>query len=156
MLRSCFTVHFAESTCRVESRRANHPFSRHQSPDIYRGVLVFGFAFVFAVDRESSHPVKVIVGILAGTVDQQILLFVDQVLPLVLAHLEIGSELDGIGGTRLLTKSTKDTPRKVDAKKSGIAPTIFILCRLKSDTIHGTCDRTKIAGHASLLAVGIA
>src|SRR4029434_4151610 len=102
------------------------------------------------------HPPEVIPRILAGTVDQQIFLFIHQILPVKLPHLEIRRKLDGISRAGLFAKTTEDAAREVDAEEVRITTPRFILGCLERDAIDRTGDRAEVARHAALAAVGIA
>src|SRR5580698_5829493 len=93
---------------------------------------------------------------LPGPVDQQILLLVDQVLPMKLAHLEIRRKLDGVSRACLFAKTAKDAAREIDAEELRITPSGFILGCLQCDATHRTRDGTKVARHAALASIRIA
>jgi hypothetical protein len=113
-------------------------------------------ALVLAADLDSRDSPEVVAGILALAVDQQILFFINQVLPLKLPHLEIGCELNSVSRAGLFAITTEDATREVDAEKLRVAPAVLILGRLKRDAIDGTCHRTKVTGHAPLASVRVA
>src|SRR4030042_889504 len=91
--------------------------SRHQTPQVQRRLLVLRLSFVLAADGQPGDAVEIVVRVLAGPVDQQVLLLVDQVLTPVLAHLEVGGELDGVGRAGLLAEAPEDA-----AREAGLSP----------------------------------
>ena len=93
---------------------------------IHRRILVLGLALVLAADRDSGDAPEVVIGILARAVDQQVFLFIDQVLAIVLAHFEIGRQLDGVSGACLLAVAAIDAAGEVDAEELGVAAAVFI------------------------------
>jgi hypothetical protein len=115
-----------------------------------------GLAFVFSPDLDSRDPPEVVTGILTGAVDQQIFFFIDQVFPVKLSYLEVGSKLNGVGRAGLFAIATKNATREVNAEKLWITSTVFILSRLKCDAIDRTRDRTQVASYTSFAAVRIA
>src|SRR5690606_35854686 len=112
-------------------------------------------ALVLAPDRKPRDAVEAVVGILAGAADQEVLLFVHHVAAVVLAHLEIGRELDRVRGTRLLAESAVDAAREVDAEPRRVPAHGPVLGLLERDAVDGTGDRAEIAGDAALLPVRI-
>ncbi len=99
------------------------------------------FALAFAADLSSRYPPVVIARILAGAIDQQVLLFINQILPVKLPHLEIRSELNGVGGAGFFAETAKDAARKVNAEEFRKAPAVFVLGGLERDAIDRTRDR---------------
>jgi hypothetical protein len=118
---------------------------------------VLTFSFILVSSLHTGHPIKVVIGILTGPADEEILLLVDKVPTCVFALLKVGNELDGVGRTGLLTHSTIDAPRKVDPEKFRIAAfmSLWIVRGLKCDTIDGTSRRAQVARDTAFLSVGI-
>src|SRR5262245_17179475 len=85
------------------------PRSRHHTTHVDTRRLIFCFSFIFPPDCQPGYPVKVIPRIFPWAVDQQVFLLIDEVLPFVFTHLEIGGKLDRICGACLLAKAAKDT-----------------------------------------------
>ena len=98
----------------------------------------------------------VVTGILAGPVDQQVFLLVNQILTIVFAHFKIGRELDRVGRTRFFAVAAKDASGEIDAEEFGITAPVFIFRRLQRDAIHRASDAHRVAGNASLAAIRIA
>jgi hypothetical protein len=113
-------------------------------------------AFVFPPDFDSCDPPEVVAGILAGTVYQQILFLINQVLAVEFPHLEIRSELNGVSRTGLLAKTAINATREVNAEKLRITAAAFIFGGLKRDAIDRTGYRTEVAGYAALASIGVA
>src|SRR5580658_8075539 len=107
-------------------------------------------AFVFSAHCYSRYPPIVVARILARTVDQQILLLIDQVVAVKLPHLEIGRQLNGISRARLFAITAKDATREVDPKELWIPPPRFVLGCLQRDAIHRAGYRAQVARHAAL------
>src|SRR6185437_6959038 len=78
----------------------------------------------------------VVTGIFSGTIDQQLLFLVDQIGAMVLAHFDVGNELNRVRGASVFAKSAKNTAREVDAEKLGIAASVFVFGRLQRDAIY--------------------
>jgi hypothetical protein len=97
-----------------------------------------------------------VAGILSRSAYQHVLLLVHKILPIELAHLEIGRQLDGVGRAGLLAESAKDAAGEIDAEESGVAPPMFIFGRLQGNTPDGTRHGTEAARNAPLLAIRIA
>src|SRR6185437_8425563 len=89
-----------------EERNASR--SWQQSAKIDRRLFAFGLTLVLVANRLAGNAPEIVAGIFAGAADQQILLLVDEAGTLVLAHLEIGDELDRVGRTRLFAPAAKD------------------------------------------------
>src|SRR5215471_3670936 len=107
--------------------------------DIGRCKFVLRLPFVFAADGDTGDLPEVVVGILSGAVDHQIRLLVDEILSLVLTHLRIRSQLNGVSRTSLFAVTAKDAPRKVDTEELRISSSMLIFRRLKRDTGDRTC-----------------
>ena len=84
------------------------------------------------------------------------LLFIDHVLPVVFAHLEIRRELNGVGRAGFFAKSAQDAAGKIDAEKFGIPAAVWVFAFLQGDTIYRANNRTKITGYAAFFAVRVA
>ena len=76
--------------------------------------------------------------------------------PMIFAHFEIGSQLDGIRGARLLTEAAKDTAREIDAEEFRVAPASGVFRCLEGDAVHRTNHCTEIAPDTSLTPIWIA
>jgi hypothetical protein len=63
--------------------------SGHQAVGVDRRNFVLSFSFILASDCDSCHAPEVVIGILSRAFNLQIGLLVHEVLPLVLAHLEV-------------------------------------------------------------------
>ncbi|CAM5241104.1 hypothetical protein SSTU70S_00356 [Stutzerimonas stutzeri] len=113
-------------------------------------------AFRLAGDGQAGNAVEVVIRVLAGPGDQQVFLLVDQVLALVLAHLEIRSELDCGGRAGLLAQAAENAAREVDAEEFRIPAAILGLGLLQRDAAYRAGHRAEVAGHAALFAVGVA
>src|SRR4030095_1376187 len=96
--------------------RRRTKFSRHQAPHVDRRALVLGFALSFSADREPGDSIEVVAGIFSGSGDQEILFLVHEILAPVLAHLEIGGELNGICRAGLFAEAAEDAAREIDAE----------------------------------------
>ena len=94
--------------------------------------------------------------VLAGTIDQQILFLVHQLLAIILAHLEVRRQLDGRRRAGFLAHATKDAAGEVDAEELRVPAAVFLLSLLQRDAVHRAGYRTQVAGHATLFAVRIA
>src|SRR5690606_25592027 len=90
--------------------------SWHQPPHVDRRRFVLGLALVLAADRAPGDAIEAVARILAGAADQEMLLLVDHVAAVVLAHLEIRRELDRVRGASLLAEPAVDAAREVDAE----------------------------------------
>src|SRR5215813_7571619 len=99
--------------------------------DVDGGRFMCRLALVLSTDFDSGYAPEVVSRILAGPIDQQVLLFVDQVLPVKFAHLEVRRQLDGVGRTGFLAIAAKNAAREVDAEEIREAPPVFVLRRLK-------------------------
>ena len=132
------------------------PASWHQIFHINGLLFILRLALVLVLDRESGNAVKIIVRILSWSADKQVLFFVNQIFPLVLTHLEIGRELDGIGRACFFTISAEDAPGKIDAEELGITSSVLVLRSLKRDAVNGTRHGAEIARNTALLAVRVA
>src|SRR6267142_1699079 len=113
-------------------------------------------ALVLSTDPDSGNAPEVISGILPWPIDQQVVLFVDQVLPVKLTHLEVRRQLDGVRGAGFLAIAAKDAARKVDTEELRIPPPVFVLRRLQCDAIDRTGNRAQVARHTALTAIRIA
>jgi hypothetical protein len=130
--------------------------SRHQVVHIFRRRLILRSPFAFAGDGNARHFVEIVSLVLALTGDEQILFLEHQILSPVVAHFEIGRELDGICWASILAKPAEDAPRGVDPKEFGVTPSMCVFGRLQCDAVDWTDGRTEIAGNAPFLAVWIA
>src|SRR5258705_366028 len=124
--------------------------------DIDRRRFVLRFALILPADLNSCHSPVVVPGMFPGAIDQQILLFIYQVVSMKLSHLEIRSKLDSVGGAGLFAQTAEDATREIDSEEFRKTPPRFILSRLQRDAGDRTRDRTEIASHAALASIGIA
>jgi hypothetical protein len=83
---------------------------RYQIVNIHGRRFIFRFTFVFAADRKSRDPVKIVVVILADSVDKKVLFLVNQVLTIIFAHFKIVCELDCASRASFLTKTAEYAP----------------------------------------------
>jgi hypothetical protein len=130
--------------------------SGQQTMKVNRRRLMFSLALVLSPDCDACNTPEVVIGILSRSVDQQIFLLVNEILPFILAHLKIRRELDGVGRARLLAVAAEDTARKVDAKEVGVATPMLILGSLERDAINRARNGTEIARDTALAAIRIA
>src|SRR5262249_30859063 len=124
--------------------------------DVDGGRFMCRLALVLSTDFDSGDAPEVVSRMLAGPVDQQVVLFVDQVLPVKFAHLEVRRQLDSVGRAGFLAVTAKDAAREVDAEEIRVAPSVFVLRRLKRDAPDRTGNGAQVARHAALLAVRVA
>src|SRR5690606_3332234 len=129
--------------------------SWHQPPHVHRGRFVLRLALVLAADRAAGDVVEAVTGILARSADQEMLLLVDHVASVVLAHLEVRRQLDRVRRAGLLAEPAIDAAREVDAEPFGIPPPRLVLGFLQRDAIDGARDRAEIARDAALVAVRV-
>src|SRR5271166_1857882 len=113
-------------------------------------------ALVLSADRDSGCAPEVIARILARPVDQQVVLFVNQVLAVKLAHLKVRRQLNGVRRAGFLAIAAKDAAREVDTEELRIPPPVLVLRRLQSDATDRTGDRAQVASHTAFPTVGIA
>src|SRR5690606_11126812 len=132
------------------------PRSRHEPPNVDRRRLVLRFALVLAADREPGHAVEAVAGILAGAADQEVFLLVHHVAAVVLAHLEVGRELNRIRRARLFAEPAVDAAREVDAEPCRIPAAGLVLGLLERDAVDRTRDRAEVTRDAALLSVRVA
>src|SRR5580698_5184402 len=111
------------------------------------------FTLIFTADLNSGNSPVVITWMLAGTINQQILLFVDEVLAMKFPHLKIRRKLDGVGRTRLFAITAEDAAGEIDAEEFRIAPPGWILGCLQRDAIHRARHCAKVARHATLAPI---
>ncbi len=76
------------NTCEIE-KCGHGSSSRHKAMDVSRCNFVLSFSFVLTTDRYPGHAPEVVIGILSWTFNLQIRFLVYEILPFVLAHLEI-------------------------------------------------------------------
>jgi hypothetical protein len=70
-------------------KRDHSASSRHQAVGVDRRTFVLSFSFILAADCDPGHAPEVVIGILSRAFNLQIGFLVHEVLPLVLAHLEV-------------------------------------------------------------------
>ncbi len=107
---------------------------------------------------QGSDPGKFIVVILvvfAAMIDQEIFFFINQLQNFASAGLKLRSQLNGKSRTRLLTKSSVDTPGKIDSKPSGVTAPVFSFRRLHGNATHGTSSRAEVTGDTPFPAIGV-
>src|SRR5690606_4086085 len=129
--------------------------SWHQPPHVDRRRFVLGLALVLAADRAPGDAIEAVARILARAADQEMLLLVDHVAAVVLAHLEIRRELDRVRGASLLAEPAVDAAREVDAEPFGIPAARLVLGLLQRDAVDRARDRAEIARDATLVAVRV-
>src|SRR5262245_26750906 len=110
---------------------------------------------VLSANLDTSDVPEVIPGILARTIDEEVFLFIHQVLTMELGHLEIGRQLDRIRGAGFLTKPAENATREVDAEELGVASPVLIFGGLQGNTADRAGNGAQVARHASLAAVWI-
>src|SRR6185437_6131887 len=130
--------------------------SWRQPVHICRWSFVLRLALVFAFNLNSRNTPEVITGVLARSTDQQIFFFVDQILAVVLRHLEIRRELNGIGRASIFAKPAEDAAGEIDAEEFRVSAPAIILRRLQRDAVHWADSGAEITGHAALSSIRIA
>src|SRR5208337_4606825 len=113
-------------------------------------------ALVFSTDLDSGNAPEVIPRMLAWPINQKVALFIDQVVPVKLAHLEVRRQLNGVRRAGFLAIAAKDAAREVDTEELRIPPPVLVLRRLQSDATDRTGDRAQVASHTAFPTVGIA
>src|SRR5581483_12010405 len=86
----------------------------------------------------------------------QVLFFVDKVRAVILAHLVVWSELDRVGGARVLAEPAVDAAVEIDPEELRKPPPMFILGRLQRDAGDGAHHGAQVASYAPFAAVGVA
>src|SRR5208283_6198624 len=129
--------------------------SGQKAVNIHGRVFIIRFSLVLDSDGHSSHPVEVVVRMLPRTADQQVFLFVNHILPVVLTEFEIICQLDGVGRAGLFTEPAQDAAREVDAEKCRITPAVLVLRSLERNAVHRTGCRAQITGYAALLSLRV-
>src|SRR5215467_7338671 len=129
--------------------------SGKQTVNVDRCGLMRSLTLVLSANLDSSDVPEVITRILAWTIDEEVILFIHQVLTMELGHLKIGRQLDRIRGTSFLTEPTEDATREVDAEELWVAPPVLIFSGLQGNTADRAGDGAQVACHASLAAVWI-
>src|SRR6185437_12103686 len=143
--------------CRnVKSNYVHAGSSRVQLAHVGGRFFALSLALLFAADPHARHAPEVVIRVFAGSADQQIFFFVNQVLPLVLAHFKVGCELDGVSRAGVLAVAAEDAAGKVDAEELRVAPAGGVLRGLQRDAIHRAGDSAQITGDAALASLGIA
>src|SRR5208283_1195989 len=113
-------------------------------------------ALVLSTDLYSGYAPEVVSGMLSWPVDQQVVLFVNQILAVKFAHLEIRRQLDGIRRAGFLAIAAKDATREIDTEELRIPAPFLVLRRLQRDAIDRADNRAQVARHTALSAVRIA
>jgi hypothetical protein len=120
-----------------------------------RRIFVLSLSFILATDCDSGYAPEVVIGILPRTFNLQISFLVYEILPFVLAHLEIRRQLNRVSGTRFFAIATEDTAGKIDPKELRISPAVLVLRCLKRDAVHRTGHGAEVASDAAFSTVGI-
>src|SRR5262249_51682022 len=129
--------------------------SRQESVNVDRRRFMLRLALVLAADLDARDAPEVVVGVLARSIDQQVFLLVDEVLPMKVAHLEIRRELDRIRRAGFLAKPAKDAAGEIDPEEFRIAAAGLVFGRLERDAVHRAGDRAEVAGHTAFAPIGI-
>src|SRR5215467_10217885 len=108
------------------------------------------FALVFPSYLFAGDAQEVIAGVLAGSVNQQILFLIHEVLPVKLAHFEIRCKLNRVRRAGLFAKTAEDAAREVDPEKLRISPAMLVFGRLERDAIDRTGDRAEVTRYTAL------
>jgi hypothetical protein len=85
-------------------------FLVNQAFQVNRGIFVLTLAFFLNTHIHPGHTVIVISRIFPLSADQQMFLFINQVLAVIFGHLKTRDQLYSIGGTGLFTKSAVYAP----------------------------------------------
>src|SRR5690606_35913 len=125
------------------------PGSWKQGFQVDRRVFTLCFPLVFASNRQSGYLVIIISVVFPFAVDQQILLFINQVLAVVFSHFVVRDQLDCVGGAGLLAISTINASGKIYAEERGIASPVLVFCGLQGNAIDRAGSSAKVAGHTS-------
>src|SRR5690348_9693003 len=104
---------------------------RQQTMYIYGFLFPFTFTFMLYTGFNAGHFIIIITGIFSLAVYEQVFLLKYQVLALVLCHLKIGYQLNGIRGTGFFTIAAENATGKIDAKEFRISSPILIFGSLK-------------------------
>ena len=124
--------------------------------NVNRRGLVRGLPLVLPTDLYSGDVPEVIAGIFARSIDEQVFLFIHQVLAVKLAHFKIGCQLNRIRGAGLLTIPAENAPRKIDAEELRVPAALLIFRGLEGNTAHRAGDGAQITRDAALAAVRVA
>ena len=114
-------------------------------------------SLILVASSHAGHAIKIIVVILAGPADKEILLLVDQVPARVFTLFEVRNQLDRIGRTGFLAHATIDAARKVNPEEFRIAAIVglWTVRSLKRDTIDRASRRAEVTGDAALFSIRI-
>jgi hypothetical protein len=122
---------------------------------IHRPLLILRLPLVLTVNGQPSYSIKVVTRIFTGSTYQQVLFFVNQIVPPVFAVLKVGRQLDGVCGAGFFTETAENTAGEIEAKKFRVPPAPFILGSLQSNAVHRAGYRAEITGDAPFFPVGI-
>ena len=112
--------------------------------------------FAFHVRSQASDFIKIITGILAGSINQQVVFFINHMVAVVFGEFHVRGELNGVGWTGLLTEPTKNAARKINPKPFRITTLIArAFGGLEGNTIHRTDHRTEVTAHTAFFAIRV-
>ena len=114
-------------------------------------------SLILVASTHAGHMIKIIVVILAGPADKEILLLVDQVPARVFALFEIRNQLNRIGRTGFFAHATIDAARKVNPEEFRVTAimSLWTIRSLKRDAINRASRRTEVARDAAFLSIRI-
>ena len=109
----------------------------------------------FTIDRHAGNTIEVVVGVFAWARNQQVFLFIHQVLAFEFSQLKVRRQLNRRGWASLFAHATENAAREVNAEELGVPAAILVLGLLQRDAAHRAGHGAEVAGDATLLAIRI-
>ena len=97
----------------------------YQTFKVNRRLFVLALAGFFHAHVYTSLLIKIISMIFSFTADEQVFLFINHILPVVIRHFKVGNQLDGVSWAGLLAQSAVNASREINAEKLRITSSVL-------------------------------
>src|ERR1700733_14477339 len=101
-------------------------YSWHQFFYVYGFLLGHTFALSLNAGVHARYFIEIIPVIFSLPVDEQVFLFINEVLTMILAHFKIGDELDSICRAGFFAVSAEDATGEIDAEGFRVPPAVLV------------------------------
>jgi hypothetical protein len=128
----------------------------YQTFKVNRRLFILPLPRFFHSHIHTGLLIEIVSMIFAFAAYQQMLLFINHILPVVIRHFKIRNELDGIGWTSLLTQSAINASREINPEKLRISTPVLAFRGLEGNTVDRANGSTEVAGNTPFITSGIA
>src|SRR5690606_26719789 len=123
--------------------------------DVYGFIFILGLPLILSCYGHTGNLVVVVSRIFPRPVNEEVCLFVHEVLAVELSHFKIRDELNGIRRACFFAVAAINTAREIYPEKLRVPSAMFILRGLQRDAVDRARGSTQITSHTTFSHVGV-